>query len=76
MKSLRYGSGFPPGSEEAQGAAGAYEPERELAGGKYGGPDPQPGWAHQPEEEETARHAKLATILDGNCAQSALVHGF
>jgi hypothetical protein len=64
------------GSEEAQGAAGAHEPEREVAGGEHGGSDPQPGRAHQPEEEETARHAKFATVLDGYGAQSALVHGF
>jgi hypothetical protein len=64
------------GSAEAQGAAGAHEPERDLAGGKYGGSDSQPCRAHQPEEEETAGHAQLATVLDGDGAQSALVHGF
>jgi hypothetical protein len=64
------------GSAEAQGAAGAHEPERDLAGGKYGGSDSQPCRAHQPEEEETARNAQLATVLDGDGAQSALVHGF
>lgn len=64
------------GSEEVEGATGAHEPERELAGGEHGGADPQPGRAHQPEEEETACHAELATVLDGHCTQSALVHGF
>ena len=63
------------GSEEAKGATGAHEPERELAGSEHRGADPQSGRAHQPEEEETACHAEFATILDGHCTQSALVHG-
>src|ERR1035438_4143598 len=45
-------------------------------GEAHHGPDPQPGRTHQPAEEETARHAELATVLDGHSAQSALVHGF
>lgn len=52
------------------------KPERKLAGRKYGGPDPQPCRAHQPEEEETARQTELAAVLDSDCTQSALVHGF
>ena len=47
------------GSAEAQGATGVPEPERDLAGGKYSGSDSQPCRAHQPEEEEEARHAEL-----------------
>jgi hypothetical protein len=56
------------GSEEAQGTTRTNEPERELAGGKYGGSDPQPGRAHQPEEEEAACHAQFAAVLDGDGA--------
>jgi transposase len=40
------------------------------------GQNPQSGRAHQSEKEEAARHAQLATILDRDGTQSALVHGF
>ena len=40
------------------------------------GSDPQQGRTHQPQAEEAAHDAKLATILHGHRAESALVHGF
>ena len=41
-----------------------------------GWPDPQSGRSYQPKAEEATYDAKLATVLDGHGAQSALVYGF